>query len=117
MLGKNDQSPQEAYYFYYGQQLQAIRMGKWKLHFPHSYRTMDGKPGGTGGIPTKYSQAKIGLSLFNLQEDIGETIDVKDNHPKIVSKMLKLGEKMRKELGDQGRKGTGQRSSGRLTKI
>ena len=117
VTGKNDQSPQEAYYFYYGQQLQAIRMGKWKLHFPHSYRTMDGKPGGTGGIPTKYSQAKIGLSLFNLHEDIGETIDVKDNHPKIVSKMLKLGEKMRKELGDQGRKGTGQRSSGRLTKI
>ena len=117
VTGKNDQSPQEAYYFYYGQQLQAIRMGKWKLHFPHSYRTMDGKPGGTGGIPTKYSQAKIGLSLFNLHEDIGETIDVKDNHPKIVSKMLKLGEKMRKELGDQGRKGKGQRASGRLTKI
>lgn len=117
VTGKNDQSPQEAYYFYYGQQLQAIRMGKWKLHFPHSYRTMDGKPGGTGGIPTKYSQAKIGLSLFNLHEDIGETIDVKDNHPKIVSKMLKLGEEMRKELGDQGRKGKGQRSSGRLTKI
>ena len=117
VTGKNDQSPQEAYYFYYGQQLQAIRMGKWKLHFPHSYRTMDGKPGGTGGIPTKYSQAKIGLSLFNLHEDIGETIDVKDNHPKIVSKMLKLGEEIRKELGDQGRKGKGQRSSGRLTKI
>ena len=117
VTGKNDQSPQEAYYFYYGQQLQAIRMGKWKLHFPHSYRTMDGKPGGTGGIPTKYSQAKIGLSLFNLHEDIGETIDVKDSHPKIVSKMLKLGEEMRKELGDQGRKGKGQRASGRLTKI
>ncbi|MEC7881508.1 MAG: sulfatase [Verrucomicrobiota bacterium] len=114
VTGKNDESPQEAYYFYYGQQLQAIRMGKWKLHFPHSYRTMAGKPGGTGGIPTKYSQDKIGLALFNLHKDIGETTDVKAEHPKIVAKLLKLGEVMRKELGDQGRKGSGQRSSGRL---
>ena len=117
VTGKNDKSPQEAYYFYYGQQLQAIRMGKWKLHFPHSYRTMAGNPGGTGGIPTKYSQSKIGLSLFNLHNDIAESIDVKANHPKVLAKMLKLGEKMRKELGDQGSKGKGQRSAGRLPKI
>ena len=116
VTGKNDNSPQEAYYFYYGQQLQAIRMGKWKLHFPHGYRTMAGRPGGTGGIPTKYSQAKIGLSLFNLEEDIGESTDVKANHPKVVSKMQALGQAMRKELGDQGKKGSGQREAGRLAK-
>lgn len=116
VTGKNDKSPQEAYYFYYGQQLQAIRMGKWKLHFPHGYRTMAGRPGGTGGIPTKYSQAKIGLSLFNLEEDIGESTDVKAKHPKVVSKMQALGQAMRKELGDQGKKGTGQREAGRLAK-
>ena len=46
------QSPHQAYYFYYGRQLQAMRMGDWKLHFPHGYRTMAGKPGGKGGIPT-----------------------------------------------------------------
>jgi arylsulfatase A len=116
VTGKNDNSPQEAYYFYYGQQLQAIRMGKWKLHFPHGYRTMAGRPGGTGGIPTKYSQAKIGLSLFNLEEDIGESTDVKAKHPKVVSKMQALGQAMRKELGDQGKKGSGQREAGRLAK-
>ena len=116
VTGKNDKSPQEAYYFYYGQQLQAIRMGKWKIHFPHGYRTMAGRPGGTGGIPTKYSQAKIGLSLFNLEEDIGESIDVKDKHPKVVAKMQALGQAMRKELGDQGKKGSGQREAGRLAK-
>ena len=116
VTGKNDKSPQEAYYFYYGQQLQAIRMGKWKLHFPHGYRTMAGRPGGTGGIPTKYSQAKIGLSLFNLEEDIGESTDVKAKHPKVVAKMQALGQAMRKELGDQGKKGSGQRKAGRLAK-
>ena len=116
VTGKNDKSPQEAYFFYYGQQLQAIRMGKWKLHFPHGYRTMAGRPGGIGGIPTKYSQAKIGLSLFNLEEDIGESTDVKDKHPKVVAKMQALGQAMRKELGDQGKKGRGQREAGRLAK-
>jgi len=84
-------SPHEAYYLYYGNQLQAVRQGKWKLHFPHSYRTMAGKPGGKGGIPTNYSQAKIGLSLFDLSQDIGESKDLKDKHPKVVQRLSQLG--------------------------
>ena len=114
--GTSDQSPQEAYYFYYGKQLQAVRSGKWKLHFPHGYRTMAGKEGGKDGIPTAYAQTKIGLSLFNLEKDIGETMDVKAQHPKVLAKLKSLGQAMRKELGDQGQKGSGQREAGRLTK-
>jgi len=114
ITGTSNESPQEAYYFYYGKQLQAIRMGKWKLHFPHGYRTMVGKPGGKGGIPTKYSQAKIGLALFNLDKDIGETTDVKKKYPEVVAKMNRLGEAMRTELGDNRRKGGGQRKPGLL---
>ena len=91
-------SPQEAYYLYYGNQLQAVRQGKWKLHFPHEYRTMAGKPGGTGGIPTKYSQGKIGLSLFNLRTDIGETKDLKDQKPEITEKLSKLGKAFDQKL-------------------
>ena len=98
LLTDNVKSPQEAYYFYYGNQLQAVRQGKWKLHFPHGYRTMAGKPGGTGGIPTNYSQAKIGISLFDLHSDIGESKDVKDKFPKITSRLKSLGEKFNKEL-------------------
>ena len=90
------------------------RMFLWKLHFPHGYRTMAGKPGGRGGIPTKYSQAKIGLALFDLDKDIGETTDVKDKYPEVIAKMQKLGESMRTELGDNGRKGGGQRKPGLL---
>ena len=111
---KSAKSPQEAYYFYYGKQLQAIRMGKWKLHFPHGYRTMGGKPGGKDGIPTKYSQSRIGLSLFDLDKDIGETTDIKEKHPEIMAKMQKFGEAMREELGDSKRQGKGQRQPGRL---
>ena len=98
LLTDDAKSPQEAYYFYYGNQLQAVRQGKWKLHFPHGYRTMAGKPGGTGGIPTNYSQAKIGLSLFDLHSDIGESTDVKEKFPKIAKRLKSLGEKFNQEL-------------------
>lgn len=36
-------SPHEAYYYYWGRELQAVRSGQWKLHFPHKYRTA-GRP-------------------------------------------------------------------------
>jgi arylsulfatase A-like enzyme len=98
LLTGDAKSPHEAYYFYYGNQLQAVRQGKWKLHFPHGYRTMAGKPGGTGGIPTNYSQAKIGLSLFDLHSDISESKNVKDKFPKITNRLKSLGEKFNKEL-------------------
>jgi len=109
-------SPHEAYFLYYGRQLQAVRMGRWKLHFPHKYRTLSGRKGGTGGKPVPYDQAEIGLSLFDLKNDIGETTDVKDKHPGVVARMEKLADKMRAELGDSSRKitGKGVREPGRL---
>ena len=107
-------SPHEAYFFYYGRELQAVRMGKWKLHFPHGYRTMAGKPGGTGGIPTKYSQARTGLELYDLRADVGESTNVAEEHPKIVKRIQQLAEKMRRELGDSRtkQKGSGNRPPG-----
>lgn len=109
-------SPHEAYYFYYGTQLQAMRMGRWKLHFPHGYRTLNGRPGGSDGIPVNYEQAKIGLVLFDLHTDIGETRDVKDAHPEVVARMQQLADRMRRDLGDSSREmdGTGRRVAGQL---
>jgi arylsulfatase A-like enzyme len=98
MLSDDAKSPHKAYYFYNGNQLQAVRQGKWKLHFPHGYRTMAGKPGGTGGIPTNYSQAKIELSLFNLHQDIGESKDLKAEFPDIVTRLSELGKKFDEKL-------------------
>jgi len=111
---KDVQSPHEAYFFYYGNQLQAMRMGDWKLHFPHGYRTMAGKPGGKDGIPTKYSQAKTGTELYNLRDDIGESKDLAKENPDIVKKMQAMAEKMRDDLGDNKRPGKGKRPPGKL---
>ena len=107
-------SPHEAYFMYYGRQLQAIRSGPWKLHFQHGYRTLAGRPGGANGIPTKYSQAKIGTELFHLETDIGETTDVAAKHPDVVERLSRLASAMRKELGDTNRKGTGTRKPGKI---
>jgi arylsulfatase A-like enzyme len=109
-------SPQEAYYFYWGHELQAVRMGNWKLHFPHTYRTLAGRSGGMGGTPAPYEDAKIDLALYDLAADVGESRNVAARHPDIVKRIEELAEKMRAELGDSaaGRKGSGVREPGRL---
>ena len=109
-------SPHDAYCFYYGTQLQAVRMGKWKLHFPHGFRTLGGRPGGTGGIPVAYQQARIGLALFDLESDVGETTNVASQHPEVVARIEELADRMRAELGDSAtkQKGSGVRQAGRL---
>jgi arylsulfatase A len=109
-------SPHQAYFFYWGNALEAVRMGRWKLHFPHAYRTLAGKKGGTGGIPVPYEKARIDLALFDLENDIAETTDVKDQHPDIVKTMEALADQMRQDLGDSRLKieGTGRRPPGRL---
>lgn len=108
------ESPHDVYYCYYGEQLQAVRSGQWKLHFPHGYRTLAGRPGGKDGRPAPYSQAKIELELFDLQSDIGESIDVKQQHPDVVARLQELADAMRDDLGDQGKKGNGERPPGRV---
>jgi len=109
-------SPHEAYYFYWGKHLDAVRMGRWKLHFPHPYRTLAGRPGGTGGIPVKYEEGKIGLALFDMEKDPGETTDVAAAHPDVVAKMQQLADRIRADLGDSATKqeGAGVRQPGRL---
>ncbi|MEA2063086.1 MAG: sulfatase [Gemmatimonadota bacterium] len=109
-------TPTDVYYCYYGGELQAVRSGKWKLHFPHGYRTMAGRPGGTGGLPEPYSQAKIGLELFDLENDVSETVNVADKHPEVVKRLQALGEQAREDLGDKltGRQGRGVREPGRI---
>lgn len=109
--------PQEAYFFYYnGNDLLAVRSGDWKLVVPHEYRTLNGKPGGTNGIPTKYVNVKTELALFNLEKDPGETKNVAKDNPEVVERLQGLMEKMRVDLGDDLTKtpAAGNREPGRI---
>lgn len=108
-------SPHQAYLYYWGEHLEAIRSGDWKLHFPHQYRSLTGPPG-QDGRPAGYTQGKIELSLFNLKVDVAEQHDVKDQHPEVVAELQRLAHAARLELGDSATKqvGTGVRPVGRL---
>ncbi len=118
MFGQpNAQSPHECFYCYYsGGQLHAVRDRRWKLHFPHAYRTLSGRTGGTGGIPVKYDTGRIGLELFDLKNDVGESKNVADEHPDVVRRMQQFAEQARADLGDKltKRKGSGVRPAGKL---
>ncbi|MEM1069862.1 MAG: sulfatase [Planctomycetota bacterium] len=117
MFGEPDaKSPHDAFYCYYGGgQLQAVRNDRFKLVFPHSYRTLNGHPGGTGGLPVPYKQAKIGLSLFDLDNDVSESKNVLDDFPEVVKTLQAAAEVAREDLGDRltNRKGNGIRPAGR----
>jgi arylsulfatase A len=104
----------EAFYFYWGKELHAVRSGKWKLHLPHPYRHLE--EAGGGGKPGRESRQEIGLSLFDLEKDVGETTDVAGQNPEVVKKMMTFVERAREDLGDSlvGREGKNVRPAGRL---
>ncbi len=118
MSGETTISPQEAYYFYYRRnELHAIRSGKWKLHFPHTYRSMIGREPGRDGIPGIYDNSReIGRALYDLETDISESRDVSDRFPEVVERLSRLADQKRAELGDAltGVEGTGLRAPGRI---
>ena len=113
-------NPHSAYYFYYeNNQLQAVVSGdgRWKLQLPHSYRSLAGKPGGSGGTPAPYQQRKIEtVELYDLSKDLAETTNVAEQNPKIVQTLQKEVERARADLGDTltDRAGSGRREPGRV---
>lgn len=88
--------------FYWGDALQAVRDGRWKLHFPHDYPSVTG-PGGRDGRPGEVTTARIGLALFDLELDPGESRDVAAEHPEVVAALEAIAEQARADLGDSAR--------------
>lgn len=107
-------SPHEALYFYWGTELHAVRSGRWKLHLPHPYQSLEAA--GTGGMPGRYVRKELELSLFDLEKDAGETTNVAASHPEVVSRLMEHAERAREDLGDSLTKRSGKnvRAPGRL---
>ena len=101
--GKTDQTQHEAFFFYYkSNELHGVRYQDWKLYFPHTYRTLNGRVGGKDGYPVKYEMNALeSIELYNLKEDIGESKDVAAQYPEIVDKIKLLADEMRSKLGDK----------------
>jgi len=81
----NAKSPHEAFFYRRASIFYAVRSGPWKL-FVKDY-------------PFGGSTIKAG-TLYNLEQDIGETTDVSSNHPEVVSRLNELAEASRIDLGD-----------------
>lgn len=119
LTSETNKSPHDALFFYYRQnELHAVRSGDWKLYFPRSYRSLNGRPGGKDGIPVKYDQNIVSENeLYNLKNDPKELNNVLNNYPEIVNKLEKMGENARYDLGDNLTKvkGAGTREVGKIT--
>lgn len=99
LMGKEEAHPRDhLYYYYYGNSLDAVRKGKWKLVLPHDYLGV--KQQGKDGFPGELAQYSTTLALYNLRNDPGERYDVKEAHPEVVKSIQQLVEKARKDLGD-----------------
>lgn len=116
--GKSNKSPHDAYFFYYkSNELHGVRYNDWKLYFPHTYRSLNGREGGKDGYPVNYDMNEIDeIELYDLKNDISESKNVADQHPKIVLEIKSLADEMRKKLGDKllNIKGTENRPAGNV---
>ncbi|MFV1966430.1 MAG: sulfatase [Pirellulaceae bacterium] len=104
LFGADDaKSPYDAFYYYYLDQLQAVRSGPWKLFLPLESFVRH---------PHFRSGQEVTPLLFHLEQDIGSATNVADQHPDVVQRLLGLAEKARNDLGDLGRPGKNQRPIG-----
>jgi arylsulfatase A-like enzyme len=114
LLGEVGANPRDHLFYYYGRQLQAVRQDRWKLHFPHEYRSYEGVEPGKNGLPGPYNKGETGLELYDLDNGIGEKHDLAEKYPDVVERLKVLGEQVRKELGDGELEGEGVRPVGRI---
>jgi arylsulfatase A-like enzyme len=75
MAGRSDaKSPHEAYYYYRGTRLEAVRCGKWKL--------------------SRRKQAE----LYDLSVDVSEEYNLADKHPAVVGLLIGMMERFDRDL-------------------
>ncbi|CAH8293830.1 arylsulfatase A-like enzyme [Mariniflexile fucanivorans] len=101
------------YFYYQHQELRAVRQGKWKLHLPH-------QPDSTSIVYNKWpihSAPKDRILftkpiLYDLENDIGETVDVSEANPKLVAELTKLLDWAREDIGTYNHRGKNARTLG-----
>jgi arylsulfatase len=101
VLNGEDVTTRDEFWCYYGGGLRAIRKGDWKMYYPQTYRSYLGVKPGKDGFPGPYAKGVLDkIVLYNLKNDISETKDVSAEYPEIVKQLKKIGDRARKELGD-----------------
>ncbi len=100
ILGTENASPHETFFYYRCDDLEAVRHGDWKLFL----QRWDG---------TIKSERKV-CELYNLKNDISETNNVADLYPNIVKELQTIADECRQDLGDGTIPGANCRPIGRV---
>ncbi len=93
LSGETGDGPNDLFCYYFGNQLQAVRSGPWKLflqidEFPKKrtqslWYDLDE----SGKLFERHHRLWPKPELYNLEKDIGETKDVAKDHPDIVARL------------------------------
>jgi arylsulfatase A len=96
LLGESSTNPRERFAYYWMNNLEAIRNERWKLHFSKRKETCN--------------------ELYDLIADPGESVNLWETHPEVVSMLQGFADEVRAELGDArlGVEGSAVRSLGRV---
>lgn len=115
LRGDPDAEPRMEFLYYYTGELRGVREGRWKRVFEHRTRSYVGVEPGVDGHPGPYAFPTVPSALYDLESDIGETVDVSADHPDVVARLDRIAERAREELGDRltQREGTDVRPPGR----
>jgi len=103
VLGKpGAKTPYDAFYYYVGDKLCAVRSGKWKLKVPTTFQEEF-----AGYVKVENPESKVARALYDLETDPGEQKSVAAEHPDVDERLQKLLEAAREDLGDARRKMVG----------
>ena len=95
---KEAKNPQDYYAISTGKNFEGVMSGdgKWKLHLPHSYRSLIFP--GKDGQPGKYETKEIELSLYDMENDPMESKNVLENNPEVAEKLVQFAESHKKKF-------------------
>ncbi|TXF90081.1 sulfatase [Neolewinella aurantiaca] len=86
----------EPFCYYRSGKIEAVRLGKWKLHIPHSFRFVDEV--GDDGIRGGYAYTTTGLELYDLHGDPAEKYNVAEKFPEKADELERLIGKLQEEM-------------------
>jgi arylsulfatase A-like enzyme len=97
------ESPHDAFFYYRGNDLEAVRSGRWKLHVRK------------GDVADATLNGSVN-ELYDLESDVGETDNVYADHPDVVRELAAKLESCRRDIGDAatGTQGEDVRPIGRV---
>jgi arylsulfatase A len=95
-------TPHEAFFYYNGDRLCAVRSGNWRLKLP---TTLGEEFAGYAKLQNP--ETEIPEALYDLGNDVGEQKNVMADHPDVVKRLEALADSARQDIGDARLRMTG----------